>query len=83
MKGGHRVPPNKLLQIPWVPVWSDLRTTHLLLVVGHRPDESIEILMTGWPQIEVGYCCLYHSGVGFGPTLLMGLKGQLLCDILP
>ncbi len=56
-------------------LWSDLRTTHLLLTVGYRPHKSIEILMAGWSKVEIGDGRLHHPGVGFGPTLLMGLSG--------
>ncbi len=63
-------------------VWSDLRTTHLLLTVGYHPHESIKILMAGWPKVEIGNSHLHHPGVGFGPTLLMGLKGQFSSNIL-
>ena len=50
--------------------------------MGDCPHQPIEVLVTCGPQIKVGHRCLYHSGVGFGPPLPVGLKGQFLCDIL-
>ena len=64
------------------PMWSDLRTTHLLLTVGYRPHESIEILMAGWSKVEMCDSHLHHLGVGLRSTLLMGLDGQFSSDIL-
>ncbi len=64
------------------PMWSDLRTTHLLLTVGYRPHESIEILMAGWSKVEMCDSHLHHPGVGLRSTLLMGLNGEFSSNIL-
>ncbi len=38
-------------------VWSDWRTTYHLLPMGNGPDKLVEILVTGWSEVEM----LYHS----------------------
>ena len=50
--------------------------------MGDCSHQPVEVLVAHWPQIEVGHCRLHHSGVGFGPALSMGLKGQFSCNIL-
>ncbi len=45
-------------------VWSDLRTTHLLLPVGDAPDESVEISIGRWAQIKVLNHSSQYPGVG-------------------
>ncbi len=50
--------------------------------MGDCPHQPVEVLVAHWPQIEVGHCCLHHSGVGLGPALSMGLKGQFSYNVL-
>ncbi len=64
-------------------LWSDLRTTHLLLSVGYRPHEMIKILMTCWSEVEISNSCLHHLGVGFWSPLLVCLDGKFSNNILP
>ncbi len=47
-------------------LWSDSRTTYRLLPVGNGPDEPVEILVTGWPEIEMSHSRLHYPRVRLG-----------------
>ena len=50
-------------------LWSDLRTTYLLLPVGNAPDESVEISIGCRAQIKVLNHSSQHPGVGLSQPL--------------
>ncbi len=50
-------------------VWSDLRTTHLLLPVGDAPDESVKVSIGCRAQIKVLNHGSQHPGVGLSQPL--------------
>ncbi len=58
------------------PVWSDLRTTHLLLAVRHRPDEAVEPAMARWAKVKIGPHSVDNTGVGLRKLLQMRLPCQ-------
>ncbi len=53
-------------------MWSDLRTTHLLLTMGDAPDESVKIPIGCKAQIKVGDDGSQHPGVGLSQPLGSG-----------
>ncbi len=63
-------------------VWSDLRTTYRLLLVGNGPDESVEIPVQSWPQIKVPDNSPQDPRVGLREPLGTGFDGQLSCHVL-
>ncbi len=57
-------------------MWSDLRTTHLLLAVRHRPDEAVEPAMARWAKVKIGPDSVDNPGVGLRKLLQMRLPSQ-------
>ncbi len=49
-------------------MWSDSRTTHLL-VVGDAPDELIKVPVRHWAEVEMGNYSPYNPGVGLPQPL--------------
>ncbi len=64
-------------------MWSDLRTTYRLLSVGYRPHQTVKILMTCRPKVEVPHSRLDHPGVGIWSALLVCLDGKFTSNVLP
>ncbi len=58
-------------------MWSDLRTTHLLLPVGNAPDEPVEISIGRRAQIKVLNHSSQHPGVGLSQPLGSGFDLKL------
>ncbi len=57
-------------------LWSDLRTTHLLLAVGYCPYETVKPVMTRWSKVEIGSDSVNHPGVSLWKPLQMRLPSQ-------
>ncbi len=71
-----------LLPRPLGDMWSDLRTTRLL-IVGYSPHKVIEISVCCWSKVEVGNHSPDNPGVLLLQPLGSHLNGQFACDILP
>ncbi len=63
-------------------LWSDSRTTHLL-VVGDAPNELIEVPVRRQAKVEMGYYSSYDPGVGLPKILGTGLDGKFPSYVLP
>ena len=57
-------------------MWSDLRTTHLLLAVRHRPDEAVKPAMAHWAKVKIGPHSMDNTGVSLRKLLQMCLPRQ-------
>ncbi len=65
-----------------IDMWSDLRTTHLLLPVGNVPDEPVEISIGRRAQIKVLNHSSQHLGMGLSQPLGSHLHLKLPDHIL-
>ena len=62
-------------------VWSDMHSTHLL-VVCQPPHQLVECVVGQSPEREISHHCLDHSWVSLRETLCPGFNNQFPLDVL-